>query len=114
MELKQPIQNEAPVDMTEFEFAPSAEAQADLASMEAQEDLQPVVGFNQDLMMLYLRATPGSEFAKNIENAMMADFVVNNAVAYGLVSAYEDQIDRMRDFDDEEVEKKNSKEKVLA
>jgi hypothetical protein len=87
------------VDMQPFEFEVSPQAQADLATMNgqqsvaelapiAQEDeVQMVVGFNPDLVALYVRAEPGSEFAKQLEMAMMADLVVNNAVAYGLIGS---------------------------
>lgn len=79
-----------------------------MAVMDAQEqECVPVVGFNKDLMMLYLQAAPGSVFAKNVEKAMMADFVVNNAMAYNLISMpYERAII-------EHEEKKKEEEKSL-
>lgn len=83
----------------------------DAVAEQAEEEMTPVVGFNSDLMMMYLRATPGSEFAKNIEKAMMVDFVVNNAVAYNLMpSPYEQAVVHK----EEEKKKKAKKEFVEA
>jgi hypothetical protein len=105
------------LDMTveEARFGvPSTEAQIDMIGMDiaaghAEDEMTPVVGFNQDLMMMYLRAAPGSEFAKNLEKAMMVDFVVNNAVAYNLMSSpYEQAII------EKEEGKKKKKETVNA
>lgn len=82
------------IDMAELE-ATFAEAEAIHAAgalaaaheVEAApaEEVQLQVGFNPDLLAMFLRATPGSEFSKNLSNLLVTDLVVNNAVAFGLL-----------------------------
>ena len=102
------------LDMSAMEAnfnAPLPEAQADItnahvtAAEGGEDDFQQVVGFDPTLMAAFLRVTPGSEAAKNIERAMFADFVINNAVAYNLIpSTYEETMDRKRRIEDNEDE----------
>lgn len=82
------------IDMTEFEAqinnAQAVQAAGEVAvhtqvTMEDEAEVEMVVGFNPNLLAMFLRATPGSELSNNLANLMVADMVVNNAVAYGLV-----------------------------
>jgi len=103
-------------DMSALEASfgtPSAEAQLDMVNIDAhaaqeQEDIQLAVGFNPVLLGMFLRAEQGSEFAKNLEKAMMIDMIVNNAVAYNIVTPYDVEMTHRRE------EERKKKEAVLA
>jgi hypothetical protein len=114
--MQQPVIETRPgtLDMSAQEASfgvPSVESQIDVIGMgatanHAEEDFQPVAGFDPVLLATFLRAAPGSEFAKNIEKAMIADFVVNNAVAYNLIPSHYEQTMINKQHEDKEAKEK--------
>jgi hypothetical protein len=83
------------IDMAEFEAefeqAVVIQAAGELAMQQQvaidgqqEAEVQMLVGFNPNLLSMFLRATPGSELSNNLANLMVADVAVNNAEAYGL------------------------------
>ncbi len=54
---------------------------------QAEQEVQMVVGFDPQLVSMFMRADRDSELSGILKQLLIADLVVNNAVAYGLTTA---------------------------
>jgi len=114
-----PVQTEE-IDMSAFEQDMlTPEEQFDIAMMEADlaetaplsaEDEAAMGGFDPALLSMYLAAAPGSEFSRNVERLMMAEFVTRNAVQFGIIEGAQEDEQLVAEEDD----RRNKKAKKNA